>query len=76
MVSKANNLWKGEWIEELSARQLLNPDAGAHLHHTQISQDNWKSSDYPSRMIIVMPPQAEHSTFLTERRIITSELEL
>jgi len=24
-------------IEELSARQLLNPDAGAHLHHTQNS---------------------------------------
>jgi len=26
-----------ERIEELSARQLLNPDAGAHLHHTQNS---------------------------------------
>ena len=25
---------------------------------------------------VYMPPQAEHSTFLTERRIITSELEL
>ena len=29
-----------KWIEELSARQLLNPDAGAHLHHTQVSCQN------------------------------------
>ncbi|QNI56368.1 hypothetical protein SynBIOSE41_03901 [Synechococcus sp. BIOS-E4-1] len=33
--STTKTVWK--WIEELSARQLLNPDAGAHLHHTQVS---------------------------------------
>ena len=34
------NLNQLKWIEELSARQLLNPDAGAHLHLTHVRKLN------------------------------------